>query len=289
MLNDDRVVRRGLHARHRTGAKRAKRASLRTATHAPETCKMALAWPMPFAMRPLPERRRCTAPLALPLRRASAAHAARLATLRRPQAGGFSGWGDLADGNTEGVQDAVPKRPRQAVDAAPRRSAPREQSGFGRERGEGGLGRERSFSGRQEMRSRPGDWKCPGCGGDNFASRTQCYRCGNDSPTPGRPLVAVKREVQVRPGDWSCPECSALVFASRTECFRCKVRCCSAARLWAVQLTPPGPQAPRGERQVLGPGDVFGEVAYFTEVPKADENALMAAIALNPISLSVDA
>ena len=183
---------------------------------------MAYAWPTPcFAMplRPLSEQRRCTAQRGFPLR-AAAATASRSARLRRPSAGGFSGWGDLADGNTEGVQDAAPKRPRRvdeaapsrrADDGAPRRAAPREQSGSGRER---------SFSGRQM--TRPGDWKCS-CGGDNFASRTQCYRCGNDSPTPGRPL-AVTREVQVRPGDWSCPACGVLVFASRSECFKCKVR-----------------------------------------------------------------
>ena len=212
---------------------------------------MAYAWPMPcftMPLRPLLEQRRCTAPRDFSSLRSAAATAPRSARLRRPSAGGFSGWGDLADGNTEGVPDA-PKRPRRvdeaapsrrADDGAPRRAAPREQYGGGRER---------SFSGRQT--TRPGDWKCS-CGGDNFASRTQCYRCGNDSPAPGR-MLAVKREVQVRPGDWSCPECGVLVYASRSECFKCKVRVACAPAFVDCQLTQ-HPQAPRGESAAMEGG-----------------------------------
>merc|ERR1719373_172899 len=29
-----------------------------------------------------------------------------------------------------------------------------------------------------EKVSKPGDWDCPECGGMNFASRTECFKCG---------------------------------------------------------------------------------------------------------------
>mmetsp|Transcript_36595 Transcript_36595/g.84384 ORF Transcript_36595/g.84384 Transcript_36595/m.84384 type:complete len:108 (-) Transcript_36595:137-460(-) len=32
---------------------------------------------------------------------------------------------------------------------------------------------------------RPGDWKCPSCGANNFARRTECFRCGTRKPAEG--------------------------------------------------------------------------------------------------------
>eukprot|EP00438_Fugacium_kawagutii_P036081 Skav218062 [mRNA] locus=scaffold1832:38382:38729:+ [translate_table: standard] len=29
---------------------------------------------------------------------------------------------------------------------------------------------------------RPGDWKCPSCGSNNFARRTECFKCGTKKP-----------------------------------------------------------------------------------------------------------
>ena len=79
--------------------------------------------------------------------------------------------------------------------------------------------------------SRPGDWTCPSCGANVFASKMSCFKCqapkpvqtfnpgappmggmGGGGPPPGR---------DVRPGDWTCPNCEANVFASKNTCFRC--------------------------------------------------------------------
>ena len=32
---------------------------------------------------------------------------------------------------------------------------------------------------------RPGDWTCPGCQANVFASKSQCYRCGEGKPGGG--------------------------------------------------------------------------------------------------------
>ena len=32
---------------------------------------------------------------------------------------------------------------------------------------------------------RPGDWKCPSCGANNFARRTECFKCGTRKPPEG--------------------------------------------------------------------------------------------------------
>ncbi|CAB1116380.1 unnamed protein product [Ectocarpus sp. CCAP 1310/34] len=32
---------------------------------------------------------------------------------------------------------------------------------------------------------KPGDWECPSCGNNCFASKSACYRCGTAKPTPG--------------------------------------------------------------------------------------------------------
>ena len=32
---------------------------------------------------------------------------------------------------------------------------------------------------------RPGDWKCPSCGSNNFARRTECFKCGTRKPAEG--------------------------------------------------------------------------------------------------------
>lgn len=178
---------------------------------------------------------------ALPgLRRA----AARRATTRAAGGGSFGGWGDLADGNTEGVAAPAPRRVS---------SAPKEEFGRGREPREesGGRGRERSFNSgpprrggpisRGRPEARPGDWSC-GCGAVNFASRTECYKCAADvslgqpvAIAPGRGRGGDAQDV--KRGDWKCPDCGFLCFASRTECFKC--------------------QAPRGDAPAMEVGPAY--------------------------------
>ena len=86
-----------------------------------------------------------------------------------------------------------------------------------------------------------GDWDCPDCGFMNFASRSQCFKCGagggggGDAGTRDRGGFDLRdarpryddrgREnrdgADLRPGDWRCPSCNFANFASRTECKRC--------------------------------------------------------------------
>lgn len=47
--------------------------------------------------------------------------------------------------------------------------------------GEGNSAGSQDSQGRREQRSsdsRPGDWQCTSCNSDNFAWRTECFRCG---------------------------------------------------------------------------------------------------------------
>ena len=79
---------------------------------------------------------------------------------------------------------------------------------------------------------RPGDWDCSACGAIAFASRPNCYRCGEPrvdpperaSPSETRQATAASspRERSTRrSGDWDCPSCKAHVFSSKAVCFRC--------------------------------------------------------------------
>jgi len=62
------------------------------------------------------------------------------------------------------------------------------------------------------MASRPGDWNCPHCGVQNFASRTSCFSCSK-----AKSLVAPSP----KPGDWNCASCGEHNFSSRTSCRKC--------------------------------------------------------------------
>eukprot|EP00929_Paragymnodinium_shiwhaense_P074462 TRINITY_DN38117_c0_g1_i1.p1 TRINITY_DN38117_c0_g1~~TRINITY_DN38117_c0_g1_i1.p1 ORF type:complete len:984 (-),score=186.60 TRINITY_DN38117_c0_g1_i1:58-3009(-) len=64
---------------------------------------------------------------------------------------------------------------------------------------------------------RPGDWVCQVCGGHNFASRGQCFRCHQAAPMGH----VDPRTTNMRPGDWICPQCSNHNFAMRHACKRC--------------------------------------------------------------------
>ena len=81
-----------------------------------------------------------------------------------------------------------------------------------------------------------GDWTCPSCSGNVFASRNECFRCSTPRPAGaggrgyggrgggsfgGSFYGPFSGGPPRREGDWTCPTCSANVFASRSECFRC--------------------------------------------------------------------
>ncbi|KAL5559306.1 hypothetical protein UlMin_035517 [Ulmus minor] len=89
---------------------------------------------------------------------------------------------------------------------------------------------------------RPGDWYCTAgnCGAHNFASRSNCYKCGaskDDSSSGGAGYeggdMARMRGYGFgsggssrsgwKSGDWICTRsgCNEHNFANRMECFRC--------------------------------------------------------------------
>eukprot|EP01018_Ginkgo_biloba_P004235 Gb_39953 [translate_table: standard] len=89
---------------------------------------------------------------------------------------------------------------------------------------------------------RPGDWYCSaaaGCGAHNFASRSNCFKCGAFKEESGSgahggglglgggrgssPFNAFGPRSGWKSGDWICPRsgCNEHNFASRTECYRC--------------------------------------------------------------------
>lgn len=73
------------------------------------------------------------------------------------------GWGNQSDGK---------RTPRNDIWS---NSGDRESSFRGR-----GSSRGRGDGVREPRKSRPGDWKCSACGQDNFASRTECFKCSAD-------------------------------------------------------------------------------------------------------------
>lgn len=75
---------------------------------------------------------------------------------------------------------------------------------------------------------RPGDWPCPSCRANVFASRDKCYRCGAGRAGAQHGAQQPRCQPDARPhnwkpGDWACDGCGASVFASRSSCYRCGV------------------------------------------------------------------
>eukprot|EP00938_MAST-03A_sp_MAST-3A-sp1_P005803 g5803.t1 len=68
---------------------------------------------------------------------------------------------------------------------------------------------------------RQGDWTCPRCGANVFASKLACYKCRTPRPA-GTGEVKPLPNIPSRPGDWKCPNCEANCFARTTSCFRCQ-------------------------------------------------------------------
>ena len=75
-------------------------------------------------------------------------------------------------------------------------------------------------------RSRPGEWDCSKCHKNNFAHRTDCFRCHEPKgeatgSTQNRPGGGFQR--QPRADDWQCLSCNEKAnFGNRYECFKCK-------------------------------------------------------------------
>merc|ERR1711920_327316 len=61
---------------------------------------------------------------------------------------------------------------------------------------------------------RVGDWKCYGCGNNNYANREQCNKCG----IPRANFIA---KSGLRAGDWICPACQNHNFADKVACNKC--------------------------------------------------------------------
>ncbi|KAJ1413407.1 Zinc finger, RanBP2-type [Sesbania bispinosa] len=84
---------------------------------------------------------------------------------------------------------------------------------------------------------RPGDWYCDvaNCGAHNFASRSNCFKCGafkddlgggggyNSDMSRSRGFGGSGGRPGWRSGDWICNRsgCNEHNFASRMECFKC--------------------------------------------------------------------
>eukprot|EP00793_Prasinoderma_coloniale_P006142 PRCOL_00004617-RA len=96
-----------------------------------------------------------------------------------------------------------------------------------------GMGERPAFSGWRDDKGRPwrqedsrhdvrdGDWECPGCGFNNFASRAVCMQCQTPNPNPRAGGGDKNARFNSKPGDWECPGCGFSNFASRTECKQC--------------------------------------------------------------------
>lgn len=96
--------------------------------------------------------------------------------------------------------------------------------------GTGGLG-----GGKSSATVKPGDWTCPSCGDNVFASRMACKMCG--TPRPG--MVPGMKHPNAKPGDWTCPECFDLVFANKEAC-RCGVSKSVATEKGLITAGKPG-------------------------------------------------
>ncbi|EKX48669.1 hypothetical protein GUITHDRAFT_162274 [Guillardia theta CCMP2712] len=72
---------------------------------------------------------------------------------------------------------------------------------------------------------RPGDWQCPGCGSNVFASKMICYKCRTPKPEGASSQAYYEDSTGKfarRDGDWTCPNCFSNVFATRAECYKCR-------------------------------------------------------------------
>eukprot|EP00808_Paulinella_micropora_P022439 g75118.t1 len=69
---------------------------------------------------------------------------------------------------------------------------------------------------------RPGDWFCPECKTQNFASRHRCRRCDKQKPSNHPDPLAAGDSKLVQLDEWVCPECNRSNSATRSFCRFCK-------------------------------------------------------------------
>lgn len=60
-----------------------------------------------------------------------------------------------------------------------------------------------------------GDWTC-GCGANNWARNTACFRCH-----AGHMMGKKEARFQVRPGDWTCGGCGKNNYSNLVACYKC--------------------------------------------------------------------
>ena len=77
-----------------------------------------------------------------------------------------------ASSSESGTPDWLKKRREKAA-----RGELKEDRSMGGDKGKGG---EKGKGGGKEPR--PGDWTCPSCGANNFARRTECFKCNTRKP-----------------------------------------------------------------------------------------------------------
>ncbi|KAG0166377.1 hypothetical protein DFQ28_005964 [Apophysomyces sp. BC1034] len=77
------------------------------------------------------------------------------------------------------------------------------------------------FGGSGGRERRDGDWDCPSCGANNFARRTDCFKCSTARPEGAGGDGERRGPPPRRDGDWDCSGCGASNFARRTDCFKC--------------------------------------------------------------------
>jgi hypothetical protein len=79
-----------------------------------------------------------------------------------------------------------------------------------------------------------GDWPCPSCGANNFARRTECFRCAEPRCARLCPADALRKLQQIILASAFSPEASALCTAASLASFA--ARACLSLRLVFVQL-----------------------------------------------------
>lgn len=72
----------------------------------------------------------------------------------------------------------------------------------------------------------PGDWICKDCGDHNYARRSTCRSCNNQSKTRCTfdSELKIRKAKDVQPGDWQCSICGEVCFASKQSCYHCKTK-----------------------------------------------------------------
>lgn len=85
-----------------------------------------------------------------------------------------------------------------------------------------GMGIGMGYGGGPNSDRREGDWTCPSCRANVFASKMACFKCQTPRPPSASNFGPMIDQHGHRPGDWTCPNCMSNVFSSKVECFKCR-------------------------------------------------------------------